>query len=114
LREHYPELFDYVKKIENKYGTVCFMDKWEQNYMLKLSKPCYRDEFANLNQYEVTIIEKYLKGDINVRQLSYYLGRIMDEEADRKAQLYRIGRYELTNRRNYWELKRRNRKRHKK
>ena len=106
MRKHYPELLNYVQKMENKYGTVILMDKWEQNYMLKLSKLCYKNEYASLNQYEITIIKRYLKGDINVRQLAYYLGGITEKSADRKAKLYKIGRYELTNHRNYWELKR--------
>ena len=107
MREHYPELLAYVQKIESKYGTVVLMNNRERNYMLKLSYPCYKNEQANLNQYEVTIIKRYLKGDINVRQLSHYLGGITNENADRKAQLYKAGRYELTERKNYWELKRR-------
>lgn len=105
MREHYQELLNYVQKIENKYGTVGLMNKRERNYMLKLSYPCYKNECASLNQYEITIINKYLNGDINVRQLSYYLGGITDEKANRKAQLYKAGRYELTNHKNYWELK---------
>lgn len=79
------------------------MDKWEQNYMLKLSKLCYRNEYADLNNYEVTIIKRYLKDDINLHQLSYYLGGITEENADRKAKLYKAGRYEPTNHKNYWE-----------
>lgn len=106
MREHYHELLAYVQKIENKYGTVGLMNKRERNYMLKLSHPCYKNEQASLNQYEITIIKRYLKGDINVRQLSYYLGGITDENANRKAQLYKAGRYELTNHSNYWEMKR--------
>lgn len=92
--------------MESKYGTVILMNKREFRYMLKLSHPCYKDEQASLNKYEVTIIKKYLKGDINVRQLSYYLGGITGEKANREAQLYKVGRYELTNHRNYWEVKR--------
>ena len=107
MRKHYPELLAYVHKMENKYGTVTLMDKWESSYMLKLSYPCYRNEYASLNKYEVTIIKRYLKDDINLHQLSHYLGGITDEKADRKAQLYNAGRYELTERNNYWELKRR-------
>lgn len=103
MREHYHELLTYVQKIENKYGTVGLMNKRERNYMLKLSNPCYKNEQASLNQYEITIIKRYLKGDINVRQLAYYLGGITEKSADRKAKLYKIGRYELTNHRNYWE-----------
>lgn len=106
MRKHYPELLAYVQKIESKYGTVSLMNKRERNYMLKLSYPCYKNECVSLNQYEITIIKRYLKGDINVRQLSHYLGGITDEKADRKAQLYKAGRYELTSHRNYWELKR--------
>lgn len=106
MRKHYRELLAYVQKIENKYGTVGLMNKRERRYMLKLSYPCYKNECANLNQYEVTIIKKYLNGDINVRQLSYYLGGITDEKADRKARLYKVGRYELTSHRNYWEMRR--------
>ena len=102
MREHYPELFAYVKKIEKKYGTVDFMNKRERRHMLKLSYPCYRNDCVNLNQYEATILEKYLKGNINIRQLSYYLGGIKGKRADYKAQLYKAGRYELTNHKNYW------------
>ncbi len=105
MREHYQELLNYVQEIENKYGTVGLMNDRELNHMLKLSHPCYKNDCANLNQYEVTIIKKYLKGDINIRQLSYYLGGITDEKADYKARLYRTGRYELTNRKNYWETR---------
>jgi len=106
LRNGYPELLAYVHKMENKYGTVTLMDKWESSYMLKLSYPCYKNEYANLNKYEVTIIKRYLKDDINVRQLSHYLGGITDEKANRKAQLYNAGRYQLTNHKNYWEVRR--------
>ena len=106
MREHYQELLNYVQEIESKYGTVGLMNKRERNYMLKLSYPCYKNEYASLNKYEVTIIRRYLNGDINIRQLSYYLGGITDENANRKARLYKAGRYELTNHRNYWELKR--------
>ena len=106
MRKYYPELLAYVQKIEEKYGTVCMMSGHERKYMMKLSYPCYKNEFASLNQYEITIIKRYLKGDINVRQLSYYLGGITDEKANRKAQLYKAGRFELTDHRNYWELKR--------
>lgn len=106
MRNGYRELLNYVQKIENKYGTVSLMNNRELNHMLKLSYPCYKNEYAILNQYEVTIIKRYLKGDINVRQLSYYLGGITDESADRKAQLYKAGRYELTDHRNYWEVRR--------
>ena len=107
MREHYQELLNYVQKIEEKYGTVGLMDKRELNHMLKLSYPCYKNEYANLNNYEITIIKRYLKDDINLHQLSHYLGGITEESADRKVQLYKIGRYELTSRMNYWELKRR-------
>ena len=106
MRKNYQELLNYVHEIEGKYGTVCMMSGNERKYMLKLSYPCYKNEQASLNKYEVTIIKRYLNGDINVRQLSYYLGGITDEKANRKAQLYNAGRYELTNHRNYWELKR--------
>ena len=106
LREHYRELLAYVQKIENKYGNVNLMNDRERNHMLKLSYPCYKNEQASLNQYEVTIIKRYLNGDINLHQLSHYLGGITDEKADRKAKLYNAGRYELTSHRNYWELKR--------
>lgn len=106
MREHYQELLNYVQKIENKYGTVGLMNDRERNYMLKLSYPCYKNEQASLNQYEVTICKKYLKGDINVRQLAYYLGGITEAKAEHKAQLYKIGRYELTSHMNYWEMKR--------
>lgn len=105
MKENYRKLLAYVQKIESKYGTVSLMNNREFRYMLKLSYPCYKNEYASLNQYEITIIEKYLNGDINVRQLSYYLGGITDENANRKAQLYKAGRYELTNHRNYWEVK---------
>ena len=53
MREHYHELLTYVQKIESKYGTVSLMNKRERNYMLKLSYPCYKNEFASLNQYEM-------------------------------------------------------------
>jgi len=105
LRKNYPELLAYVQKIESKYGTVGLMNKCERNYMLKLSYPCYKNEYADLNKYEVTIIKRYLKDDINLHQLSHYLGGITEESADRKVQLYKIGRYELTNHKNYWEKK---------
>ena len=106
MRKHYPELLNYVQKIEEKYGTVCMMSGHERKYMLKLSYPCYKNEYANLNQYEITIIKRYLKDDINLHQLSHYLGGITDEKADRKAQLYNAGRYQLTNHKNYWEVRR--------
>jgi len=82
------------------------MSGHERKYMMKLSYPCYKNEYADLNKYEITIIERYLKGDINVRQLAYYLGGITEAKAEHKAQLYKAGRYEFTNHRNYWELKR--------
>ena len=107
MRKGYRELLNYVHEIEEKYGTVGLMNNRELNHMLKLSYPCYKNECASLTKYEVTICKRYLNGDINVRQLSYYLGGITNENADRKAQLYANGRYELTNHRNYWELKRR-------
>jgi len=107
LREHYHELLAYVQEIESKYGTVSLMNKRERNYMLKLSYPCYKNEEASLTKYEITIIKRYLKDDINVRQLSYYLGGVTDGKALKMAKLYANGRYELTERKNYWELKRR-------
>ena len=107
MREHYRELLNYVQEIESKHGTVCLMNNRELNHMLKLSYPCYKNEYANLNKYEVTIIKRYLKDDINVHQLSHYLGGITEESADRKVQLYKAGRYQLTNHKNYWESKRR-------
>lgn len=103
MREHYRELLNYVQEIESKYGTVSLMNNRERNYMLKLSYPCYKNEYADLNKYEITIINKYLSGDINLHQLSYYLGGITEESADRKARLYKVGRYELTKHKNYWE-----------
>ena len=106
MRKHYQELIDYVHKMEDNYGPVTLMDKFEKSYMHKLSKPCYRNEYANLNQYEIAVINQYLKGDINVRQLAYYLGGVTEAKAEHKAQLYKAGRYEFTNHRNYWELKR--------
>jgi len=106
LREGYRELLNYVQEIEGKYGTVSLMDKRESLYMHKLSEPCYRNEYANLNQYEIAVINQYLKGDINVRQLAYYLGGVTEAKAEHKAQLYKAGRYELTNHKNYWEVRR--------
>ena len=103
MRKNYPELLAYVQEIEEKHGSVCLMSGRERRYMLKLSKLCYKNECANLNKYEVTVIEKYLNGDINIRQLSYYLGGITDEMADYKTRLYITGRYELTQHKNYWE-----------
>lgn len=103
MRKNYRKLLNYVQKIENKYGTVSLMNKREAKYMLKLSYPCYKNEYADLNKYEITIIKRYLKGDINVHQLAYYLGGITDESANRKAELYKVGRFELTNHKNYWE-----------
>lgn len=103
MREHYRELLNYVQEIESKYGTVILMNDRERNYMLKLSYPCYKNESASLNQYEITIIKRYLKGDINVRQLAYYLGGITEAKAEHKAQLYKVGRYEFTKHKNYWE-----------
>lgn len=103
MRKNYRELLAYVQEIEEKYGTVSLMNEREHNYMMKLSIPCYKNEYAGLNQYEITIIKKYLNGDINIHQLSYYLGGITDSESDYKARLYRTGRYELTQHRNYWE-----------
>ena len=106
MREGYRELLDYVQEIERKYGTVSLMNDRERNYMIKLSYPCYKNEYANLNKYEVTIIKRYLKDDINLHQLSHYLGGITEESADRKVQLYKAGRYELTQHKNYWEVRR--------
>lgn len=106
MKDDFKQLIEYVHKMENKYGTVSLMDKWESSYMHKLSEPCYRNEYANLNQYEIAVINKYLSGDINVRQLAYYLGGVTEAKAEHKAQLYKVGRYELTDHRNYWELKR--------
>lgn len=105
MKDEFKQLMDYVHKIEEKYGTVSLMNEREHNYMMKLSIPCYKNEYASLNQYEITIIKKYLNGDINIRQLSYYLGGITDEKASHKAELYKFGRYELTEHKNYWELK---------
>lgn len=105
MRKGYRELLNYVQEIEGKYGTVCLMNKRERNYMLKLSCPCYKNEYASLNQYEITIIKRYLNGDINVRQLAYYLGRTTNKNADRKAQLYKAGRYKFTDHINYWEMR---------
>lgn len=106
MREHYPELLAYIQEIESKHGTVCLMNKRELEHMLKLSYPCYKNDYADLNNYEITIIKRYLKGDINVRQLAYYLGGITEAKAEHEAQLYKAGRYELTSHRNYWEMKR--------
>ena len=106
MRKHYPELLAYVQEMESKYGTVRMMSGNERKYMLKLSYPCYKNEYANLNNYEVTMCNKYLKGDINVRQLAYRLGGITKAKAERQAKLYKAGRYELTDRENYRELKR--------
>lgn len=106
MREHYQELLAYVQEIENKYGNVNLMNDREQNYMHKLSKPCYNNEFANLNKYETTVIEKYLKGEIIIRQLAYYLNTT-DGKALKMAKLYAMGRYDLTNKKNYWEMKHR-------
>lgn len=103
MREGYRELLNYVQEIEGKYGTVCMMNGNERKYMLKLSYPCYKNDYADLNNYEITIIKRYLKGDINVRQLAYYLGGITEAKAEHKAQLYNVGRYELTKHNNYWE-----------
>lgn len=103
MRKHYPELLAYIQKIESKYGTVSLMNKRELKHMLKLSYPCYKNEYADLNKYEVTIIKRYLKDDINLHQLSHYLGGITEENANRKAELYKVGRYELTKHKNYWE-----------
>jgi len=101
LRKHYPELLAYVQEIERKHGTVNFMNKRERRHMLKLSCPCYINDCVNLSQYEITVIGKYLKGYINIRQLSYYLGGITGKKADYKAKLYKAGRYELKNHKNY-------------
>jgi len=72
------------------------MNNLELNHMLKLSYPCYKNEYATLNKYEITIIKRYLKDDINVRQLSYYLGGVTDGKALKMAKLYKAGRFELT------------------
>lgn len=104
MKDDFKQLMDYVHKMEDKHGTVTLMDKLESSYMHKLSKPCYRNEYANLNRYEVTIIKKYLSGDIIVRQLSYYLNTT-DGKALKMAHLYAKGRYNLTNHKNYWEMK---------
>jgi len=106
LKDDFKQLIEYVHKMENKYGTVSLMDKRESSYMHKLSKPCYRNEYANLNKYEVTVIKKYLSGEIIVRQLAYYLNTT-DGKAAKMAQLYSMGRYDLTNKKNYWESKHR-------
>lgn len=103
MRDGYRKLLNYVQKIEDKYGTVSLMNKRERNYMIKLSYPCYKNEYADLNKYEVTIIKRYLKDDINLHQLAYYLGGITEAKAEHKAQLYKSGRYELTKHKNYWE-----------
>lgn len=107
MRDGYQELLNYVQEIEKKHGSVCMMGGHERRHMMKLSKPCYKNECANLNRYEVTVIGKYLNDDINIRQLAYYLGGITEAEADYKARLYRTGRYELNNHKNYWETRRR-------
>jgi len=91
--------------MEDKHGTVMFMNDREINHMLKLSDPCYKNEYAKFNQYEATILEKHLKGNINIRQLAYYLGGITYKNAELKAKLYKFGRYELKNHKNYWELR---------
>jgi len=96
LRKYYRELLNYVQEIESKYGTVSLMNNLELNHMLKLSYPCYKNEYATLNKYEITIIKRYLKDDINVRQLSYYLGGVTDGKALKMAKLYKAGRFELT------------------
>ena len=106
MKDNFKQLIDYVHKMEDKYGTVTLMDKCESSYMHKLSRPCYRNEYVNLNKYEVTIIKKYLSGDIIVRQLAYYLNTT-DGKALKMAKLYAKKRYDLTDHRNYWELKRR-------
>nr|DAF07553.1 MAG TPA: hypothetical protein [Caudoviricetes sp.] len=104
MRDGYQKLLNYVQEIEEKHGSVCMMTKRESNYMHKLSKPCYRNEYVNLNKYEVTIINKYLSGDIIIRQLAYYLNTT-DGKALKMAKLYAMGRYDLTDHRNYWEMK---------
>lgn len=103
MRKNYQELLNYVHKIEDKYGTVTLMDSFESTYMHKLSKPCYRNEYANLNQYEIEVIKRYLSGDIIDRQLAYYLGGVTKSQALKMATLYANGRYELTQHKNYWE-----------
>lgn len=94
---------DYVHKMESKHGTVTLMDKWENSHMHKLSKPCYRNEYTNFNQYEIEVIKRYSSGDINNRQFTYYLGGVTKSQALRMATLYAQGRYNLTNHKNYWE-----------
>lgn len=103
MKDDFKQLMNYVHKIENKYGTVMLMDKWESNYMHKLSKPCYRSEDANLNRYEIAVIKKHLSGEINDRKLAYYLGRITKTQALKMATLYNNGHYTLTDHKNYWE-----------
>lgn len=105
MKKDYQKLLAYIQKMESKYGSVMSMNDLESGYMLKLSCPCYKNEYASLNQYEITIIKRYLNGDINVRQLAYYLGRITNKNADRKAQLYKAGRYKFTDHINYWEMR---------
>lgn len=103
LKDDFKQLMNYVHKIESKHGTVMLMNKRERNYMHKLSKPCYRNEYANLNQYEIAVIKKYLSGEITDHQLAYYLGGIAKSQALKMAQLYANGCYDLTNHKNYWE-----------
>ena len=103
MKDEFKQLMDYVHKIEDKYGTVILMDNLESAYMHKLSKPCYRNEYVNLNRYEIEVIKRYLSGDIIDRQLAYYLGGVTKSQALQMAALYASGRYELTNHKNYWE-----------
>lgn len=104
MKDDFKQLIDYVHKMEDKHGTVTLMDKRESSYMHKLSKPCYLNEYANLNKYEIAVIKKYLSGEIIIRQLAYYLNTT-DGKALKMAQLYAMGRYELTSHKNYWEMK---------
>lgn len=104
MRKGYRELLAYVQEIEGKYGSVCMMGVRESRHMHELSKLCYNNEFANINRYETTVIKKYLSGDIIVRQLAYYLNTT-DGKAAKMAKLYSMGRYNLTNHKNYWEMK---------
>ena len=103
MKDEFKQLMDYVHKIEDKYGTVTLMDSFESTYMHKLSKPCYRNEYANLNQYEIEVIKRYLSGDIIDRQLAYYLGGVTKSQALKMATFYANERYELTQHKNYWE-----------
>lgn len=103
MKENYRKLLAYVRKMESKYGTVMLMNKRECSHMHKLSKPCYRNEDANLNRYEIAVIKKHLSGNISDRKLAYYLGRVTKTQALKMATLYNNGRYTLTDHKNYWE-----------